>query len=846
MRTTRILAAFIVAGTVFTSPLMAKVQGGVLVLGGKTVPLGFVENGGQMDAEARFFGRLGGMTVFFTDGKMVLQGRQVVDPGQDAPAGVNLFLSFENASKTVRLEGQGELPGKVNFLRGNDPSKWATQLRTFASLCYSGLYEGVDLVAYEKAGCLEYDLVLAPGADPGKISIKCDGAEGMSIDDDGTLLLETAIGVLRQDRPATFSVSQSGERTPVECSYVILGQNRFGFLVSGWNRGADRLVIDPIMSFKTFLGGTDSDGLKAIAVGNDLSVYVAGHTLSVDFPTTPGAFDRSFNGSGPGADDAFVARLDADGSTLRYATFLGGTDGLTYLGEFASDIEVDSLGQVVVVGTTTASNFPTTVGALQQFRSGPQDGFVTKLSVRGNALVYSTYLGGTNAENISGLSLGETGNAYLVGSTSSLNFPLSSNAFDTALMGPGEFDGFVAVLDSAGATLTYSSFFGGTGNDFCLAVAVDAPTGVASVTGKTSSGDFPVSAGAFSSSSAGGMDLFAIKVDPLTPAPDFSTYLGGANLDTGNAVAIDGDGAVYLTGGVASTNFPVTPGAYDESANGGSDVFVTKISPSGLGLVFSTYLGGTANGFYPEQGNGIALGEDGVVFVTGQTDSGNFPTVGPDVDATLGGTVDAFFAQLDADGAHLIYSTHVGGAAGDFGNGVAVDSVGTAFIVGETSSSDLATTEGAAQTVFGGGFSDAFLADFRFCDGAYETYGSACAGSGGFTPELFGNGCPDAGNTIKISLKRGLGGASGLLLVGLGTNPRFGHLCRFDVYPLAAVLPIVLTAGGPGEGTFDLVANVPVSLNPGVLYLQTALFDTGAVANISSTNALAVGLGVWP
>ena len=846
MRTTRILAAFVVAGTVSTSPLVAQVQGRMPALEGQKIPLGFVENGGQMAEEARFFGRLGGMGVFFTEGKMVLQGRQMVDPGQDAPAGVNLFLSFEGASEKVRLEGRQELPGKVNFLKGKDPAKWATGLRTFASLCYSGLYDGIDLVAYENADRLEYDLVLLPGADPSRISLKCEGAEGMSIDSDGALLLKTVIGVLRQDRPETFSVSRSGERTPIECSYVLLGENRFGFSVSGWNHGSDRLVIDPIMNFTTFLGGTDSDGLDAIAVGNDLSIYVAGHTLSVDFPATPGAFDTTFNGTGPGADDAFVARLEADGSTLIYATFLGGSDGQTYLGEFASDIKVDELGQAVVVGTSTASNFPTTVGALQQTRSGPQDGFVTKLSVNGDALVYSTYLGGANAENISGLALGEGGDAYLVGSTSSFDFPLTANAFDTILESPGEFDGFVAVLDSAGATLTYGSFFGGTANDFCLAVAVDGATGIASVTGETASADFPVSAGAFSGTSAGGLDLFAVKVDPLTPAPDFSTYLGGADLDTGNAVAIDDTGAVYVTGSVESSNFPVTPGAYDEIANGGSDVFVTKISPSGLGLVFSTYLGGSGNGFYPEQGNGIALGEDGVVFVAGQTDSDNFPTVGPGVDTTLGGPVDAFLAQLDAAGENLLYSTHVGGAAGDFGHAVAIDNVGTAFLVGQTSSSDLVTTAGAVQETFGGGFSDSFVTDFRFCDGGWETYGYTCTGTGDFTPRLFGTGCPDAGNTIEIKLTHGLGGANGLLLIGIGTNTRFGHLCRFDVYPLAVVLPIALTAGGPGEGTMDLVVEVPLGLNPGVLYMQAALFDTGAVANISSTNALAIGLGMWP
>jgi len=852
MRTARLLMAVIAVGCLSASPLWAQVsKTGPDFLDGneRQIPLGFVENGGQLDPAARFFGRFAGLTAFFTDTSFVLKGRQRVLPGEDAPAGVNLFLRFENTDEQVRLLGRDAQPGKVNFLKGNDPAGWVTGLRTFATLRYVGLYEGIDMAVYDRGGRMEYDLLLSPGADPARVSIRCEGGEGLSIDEDGALLIRTAIGTLRQDRPRTFSVDPSGQRVEVDCRYVILDsgdRRRFGFEVSGWSRDEDALVIDPVLNFTTFLGGTDSDGLSAIAVGPDDSLYVAGHTLSVDLPTTAGAFDESFNGSGAGADDAFVARLGNHGTVLEYATFLGGTDGQTFLGEFASAIFVDASGAAYVAGTTTASDFPTTVGALSSSRSGPQDGFVLKLSEPGDALIYSTYLGGSNAENVNGLAVDADGQAHLAGDTSSFDFPVSANAFDASLIGPGPFDGFVAVLDASGASLIYGSYFGGTANDFCLDIAVDGVSGAASVTGKTSSTDFPVSAGAFSSTSAGGQDLFAVKVDPLLPAPDFSTYLGGANLDTGNAVAIDETGAVYVTGGVRSSDFPVTPGTFDETHNGGSDAFVTKISPSGLGLVYSTYLGGSANGFYPEQGNGLALGEAGQLLIAGQTDSNNFPTAGSGVDSSLGGLLDAFFTKLAADGESLIYSTHLGGAALDFGKAVAMDSTGAAVMVGQTSSGDLATSAGVIQESFGGGFSDAFVADFQVCEGAWRQYGEDCLGSGGIAPRLAGLGCPEGGNTIQVKLSNGLGGATGFLLIGSDQLTGYSHLCRFEVFPLLVMLPIVLDGSGPGDGDVSLSFDLPASLGTGVLYLQAALFDAGAAANLSSTRALALGLGTQP
>ncbi|MFG0320539.1 MAG: hypothetical protein ACF8XB_24925, partial [Planctomycetota bacterium JB042] len=422
---------------------------------------------------ARFFQRAAGIQGWFLDGGFRFQGRVRTDaPTSGAAIGANLFLSFEGASNDVRVDGVDRLEGVVHFVRGDDPAGWSVDRPTFASIRYRGLYDGVDVVVDTDVGPFEYDLLLEPGVDPSGVVIRVDGGDAMFVDAEGTLIVETAIGRFRQPEPETFTVAADGARTPVACRYRLIDERRFGFEVDGWD-GVERLVIDPTVTVRTFLGGSGSDVLNAVATGPDLDVYVAGQTFSVDVPTTAGAFDETFNGSGVGADDVYVARLRNNGTALEYATYLGGTDGETFLGEFACGVVVDALGQAVVVGTTSATDFPTTPGALQEDRSGTRDGFVTKLSADGATLIFSTYLGGNASDNATAVALDATGAVVVAGDTSSKNFPTSANAFDDDLDGPGKYDGFLAVLDPTGASLTYSTLFGGTGEDFGLAVAVD-------------------------------------------------------------------------------------------------------------------------------------------------------------------------------------------------------------------------------------------------------------------------------------------------------------------------------------------------------------------------------------
>ncbi len=812
---------------------------------------GFVENGGQADARARFHLRRGGITAFFTERTMIIQGVVRPDPAALADlSGANVHLTFEGARSAARLEGENELPGRVSYFTGADPARWAANLKTFDSIRYAGLYHGIDVVVHDTNGKVEYDLVLEPGADPAQVVVRCEGADALSLAEDGALLLHTAIGPLRQERPQTFAVAEDGARREVQCRYLLLDESAFGFAVSGWDSARERLIIDPGLAFATFLGGSGSDVIGAVAAGPEESIYVAGQTLSLDFPTTPGAFDTSFNGSGVGADDVFVAKLNAAGTTLLYATYIGGTNGETFLGEFASDLAVNATGEAIACGTSTASNFPTTAGAFQTNRKGTRDGFVLKLAASGSSLVFSTYLGGGGSENATGVALLGTGEVYVTGDTSSSNFPFTANAFDKALQGPGVFDGFVAVLNAAGSAVTYASYLGGTANDLGLGIDVDA-SGRAYVTGQSDSTDFPVSPGAFNTTSNGGQDIVALKINPVGAGgsvPEFSTYLGGDAVEAGNAIAVGQDGSVYIAGGVKSANFPITPGAYDSLYSGSGEAFVARLTSNGGGLMYSTFLGGNGAGIYPEQANGIAVNALGFATVTGETDSTNFPAVGDGSTGTLAGMTDAFVSRLEADGSALTYSTLIGGTSGDAGNDVAMNSAGNACVAGRTSSAGLPVSLSAVQPAFGGGYSDGFLALYNIgCTGGYAKFGTGCPGTGAFVPVLSGSGCPEPGFTITILVTKALGGAFGLITVGIGTSQLpVTPYCYILNAPLVLVVPVAAAGSGPGNGTLSFSAPIPPATAAGVVYLQALFSDAGALGGVSSTNGLAIGVSTEP
>jgi Beta-propeller repeat len=334
--------------------------------------------------------------------------------------------------------------------------------------------------------------------------------------------------------------------------------------------------------YSTYLGGSSAGAGYAIAVDAAGNAYVAGETVSSDFPTTPGAFRTT----PPSGDTGFVAKLNATGSALIYSTYLGGSGR-----DYAEGIAIDGAGNAYVMGVTASSDFPTTSGAFQTvFGGGGGDAYVSKLNPAGSALVYSTYLGGSGSEgSYNGIAVDASGNAYLTGSTNSTNFPTTSGAFQTAFAG-GSNNGFVAKLNPAGSALVYSTYVGGTtGENVLNGIAIDGAGNVYSAVA-TSATDFPVTPGAFQTASGGYYDAGAIKLNPSGSALVYSTYLGGSAFDGGNGIAIDGSGNATVSGSTQSSNFPVTIDAFQSTFGGGrEDTFLTTLNANGSGVIYSSY-----------------------------------------------------------------------------------------------------------------------------------------------------------------------------------------------------------------------------------------------------------------
>ena len=649
------------------------------------LPVTFTPNRGQLDGEVRYHAQGPGFGFFFTAQKAVL----ALEKGEGGQA---LELSFVGANPNARLESLERAAGRVNYLVGPTADHHA-DIPTYEALVYRDLWPGIDMVFRGSGGALKYEFHLEAGADPTDIRLAWGGAGSLSTDEAGRLLIATPLGRLTDARPTSWQ-RLGGRRVPVRSRYALeRGRTHvYGFTLGRYDRHRP-LVIDPSLSYSTFLGGSSQDWGEAIALDVDGNAYVTGTAYSTDFPTTAGAYDRSLAGYG----DAFVAKLSPDGSALEYSTFLGGS----YAGETETGygIAVDGDGSAYVGGYTRSDDFPTTPGAYDRtLGSGYDgDGFVAKLSPDGSALVYATYLGGNGREIVRDLAVDASDNAYATGFTGS--------------------DAFVTKLNSTGSGLSYSRILGGTSYEGASGIAIDAQ-GAAYITGTTGSADFPTTAGAFDTVFSAQYpeydgDGFLTKLDP-TGAIEYSTFLGGNSDDSSNDVAVDDENRAYVTGRTYSADFPTTPGAYERLPEGslyGGGMYVTRLTADGSALSYSTLLGAsfgccTANAY------GIAVDAQDGAYVTGETYA-NFPTTPGAFDTTANPGYDAFLSRLSPDGSELVYSTYLGGGSDDSGHGVAVDSAGVAHVTGQTYSLDFTTTDGAHDETRNGFYpdsnSDAFV-----------------------------------------------------------------------------------------------------------------------------------------
>jgi len=670
----------------------------------------FIENMGQLsNQDVRFYTISGEMQIGFAESAVLIKMvepptaqmvKSLTDqellrsppPEPEPSRGVLLRLNFEGANK-VAPHGRDPLPYPTNFFIGSDPSLWWTNVRSYREVVYGGLYDGVDLVYRATDKGVKYDFVLAPGADLGIIRMSYEGANGLELDAIGDMQVHTAIGDIADSSPIAYQ-----GKDDVKCSFVTHAPLSYGFACDGVDESRE-VVIDPLL-YSTYLGGGSDTMGMSIAIDSAGDAYMTGGTYSMDFPVTPGAFDTILGGT----SDAFVAKLDSTGSSLVYSTFLGGDSG-----EYGDSIAIDSAGNAYVTGTTGSADFPVTPGAFDTTFNGVGDVFVAKLDSAGSSLIYSTYLGGGGYDGGYSIAIASAGNAYVTGYAWSTDFPVTLGAFDTTLGGTS--DAFVAKLDSTGSSLLYSTFLGGDNGEEGDSIAIDS-AGNAYVTGYTESADFPVTPGAFDKTASGISEAFVAKLDSTGSSLIYSTFLGGDNGEEGYSIAIDSVGNAYVTGGTKSTDFPVTPGAFDKTASGTSDAFVVKLDSTGGSLLYSTYLGGGSW----EGGCSIVIDSAGNGYVIGNTGSADFPVTTGAFDTTLGGTYDAFVAKFDSTGGSLLYSTYLGGGSGgELGGSIARDVVGNVYVTGRTYSTDFPVTPGAFDTTLGG-TSDAFVAKLELVD----------------------------------------------------------------------------------------------------------------------------------
>ncbi len=710
------------------------------------LPVAFEPNRGQSDPQVRFLARGRGYTLLLTETEAVLDFRKPVqkpkskseegslcvtrplqepaanDKGPKATdAALSMHLSGSNP--WAKVTGFEELPGKSNYFIGNDSKKWLRSVPTYAKVRDKDVYPGIDLVYYGNPGQLEYDFVVASGADPGAIALqlqtqdrklasvrsKSENRQSKSsaplrIDGEGNLAVKIEGGEVVFQKPIAYQPTSCGtdsgvqHRRPVESGWVLRAGNRVSFALGGYDK-TKCLVIDPALSYSTYLGGTSDDIANGIALDGSGNVYVTGSTSSANFPVV-----SSYQKTIGEQSNAFITKLDPTGTTLVYSTYLGGAG----IGQ-GRGIAVDSSGAAYVAGYTTSSNFPTTSGSFQTTYGGEGDAFVAKLDPAGSKLVYSSYLGGSGSDFGNGIALDGAGSAYVTGSTQSTNFP---TATPLQSANGGEADAFVSKLSADGTKLVYSTYLGGSNADSGQGIAVDATGGVY-VAGYTLSTNL-TTVSAVQTASGGDADAFVAKLNAAGSAVAYLTYLGGNGADHAKAIAIDSGGNAYVTGDTASPNFPTTAGTVQPTLRGSVNAFVAKLSASGSSLSYSTYLGGSET----DQGFGIARDSSGNAYVTGFTQSADFPLMNAFQTALGGGMCgsapcsDAFVTELDADGTALVYSTYLGGDAADSGQAIALDSSRNAYVAGGTASANFPVTGGVVRPAFGGGTStgDAFVA----------------------------------------------------------------------------------------------------------------------------------------
>ncbi len=676
------------------------------------LPLYFVENRGQAHEKAKYVATVQGRIVLFTKDGVLWQSQNPNHPNDsnESPA---LRISFVQPGKDFELVGENPQQCKFNYFRGNDPDTWLKNVPAYRSVVYRGAYSGIDLKFYGVNQQIEYDVIVEPGADLSQVRLRYDGIDTIKREKNGDCILILQDGQrIVQKKPLIYHVKDD-ERTkidgdvkfiPFHCEVEPNSISEVGaalpalesariknksvvitFQVDPYDNG-NRLVIDPVLSYSTFLDDESEYGYSTKIVSDSLSNVYAIVSTGSDF---------------------YLAKINSSGDELIYKNYIGGTAE-----DYADDIALDCSGNVCISGFTRSSDFPT-VNPIFNTYSGNCDTFVLKVNSTGDQIIYSTYLGGNSYDGDARIAIDSNENIYITGMTSSSDFPVKDPIFP--FPEAGEFSPtalFVTKINSSGSALVYSTFLG-TGMEMEPVLAVD-NEGSACITGTTFSSDYPTKNPIFPSLLGEG-DAFVTKLNPSGSALVYSTFLGGSEGESSNAIAVDRDGAVYITGSTDSMDFPILNAAFP-SMNGNADVFLAKIAPSGAALEYSTYFGGTGlDAVY-----GLAVDHVGNTYIVGHTNSTDLPMENAIFPTYFGGYYDGFIAKFDSDGSDLIFSTYIGGSIDGRGHDswdypwcIIIDNSGDIIVSGDTSSIDFPTKDGLFPVHTGESY-DAFIAKFKF------------------------------------------------------------------------------------------------------------------------------------
>jgi hypothetical protein len=661
--------------------------------------LNFEPNDGQTDPQVQYLTHARGYLAFLSSDQVVLSG-----PGQGASktssAPLLQRMQLVGASASAPAVHGAALPGIVNYLLGDNPSTWVTNVPTYDAVTFPNVYPGVS-VRYQGAGLLEPVFLVNPGANVSTIRLAFPDATAVQLDFAGNLVVSTPAGPINEPAPVLYQETALGTHA-VTGQFVLLGNNQVGFVVGTYDHRRT-LVIDPALVYATYLGGSNSDQGTGIAGDAAGDAYVTGTANSPNFPVTAGALQSSLTGSA----DAFVTKLDPTGTKLVYSTYLGGTMAGGQAMSAGISIAVDSQGVAYVTGRTAAADFPTTAGAYQTtYPGGSSNPFVTALNAAGNGLVFSTFLGGANSTGGSGGGIKvQNGAVYVGGDAYSTSFPTTPGVVQPTATAPN--NGFVAEFTTKGALVFSTNVAGNSSGNIINALAVD-PAGNIYVTGDTdnAAGDFPFTSGAYRTTLAsGGPNAFVLALNPKGTAYVYGTVLG---VGTALAIAADATGDAYVSGFTTTGSYPTTPGSFEPTFQNRSttmpeQAFVTKLNPKGTALVYSTFLGGSGGTAGGDIAAAITVDSSDFAYAYGGSASPDFPLVNP-IQASLKGGNNLFLSVLNPAGSALVFSTWLGGSLFEAGTGVALDGQNNVLVTGIGGSIDFPVTSGAVQASLGGTF----------------------------------------------------------------------------------------------------------------------------------------------